>query len=60
MHKKAVIRMRINPADIALKSGEICQKVLLGDRKCGMSLNMFSDSARKEGNIAYMQQCGFH
>ena len=25
-----------------------------------MSLNMFSDSAKNEGNIAYMQQCGFH
>jgi hypothetical protein len=27
--KKAVICMRIHPADIPLKSGEICQKVLL-------------------------------
>jgi len=26
---KAVTRMRIHPADIPLKSGEICQKVLL-------------------------------
>ena len=27
--KKATIRMRIHPADIPLKSGEICQRVLL-------------------------------
>jgi hypothetical protein len=31
-----------------------------GDRKCGMSLNMFSDSGRNKRNIAYMQQCSFH
>jgi hypothetical protein len=35
-------------------------RIVTGDKKFGMSLNMFSDSAWNEGNIAYTQQCGFH
>jgi hypothetical protein len=31
-----------------------------GDRKYGMSQNMFADSARIEGRESHMQQCGFH
>jgi transposase-like protein len=42
---KAKIRMRIHPADIPPKRGEIMPEVVTGDIKFGMSLKIIADSA---------------